>query len=134
MPGVTSGEMPGESFPLLFHQKLGRVREKRNMPPRSAPEVWTGAALAKMAEYGVDSLLRETGWSVASSRVSLFILLVFNFSIPIFFLFAFFYFTRRKLQTSFSQRQKKQSNPVVRGIYNELVLNIDLYPVLAFFG
>ena len=30
MPGV----MPGEYFPLVFNQKIVRVREKGNMPPR----------------------------------------------------------------------------------------------------
>ena len=34
MPGVIPGEMPGGYFPLLFPPKIGRLREKGNLPPR----------------------------------------------------------------------------------------------------
>ena len=34
MPGVITGEMTGEYFPLVFTQQFVRVREKANFPPR----------------------------------------------------------------------------------------------------
>ena len=50
----------------------------------AAAAAGAGVALGKMASSELDSMLRGTGFLVALSRASLLILLVFNFSIPVF--------------------------------------------------
>ena len=82
-----------------------------------------GLALAKTVESGVASFLRNMGGLVAS----LFISLVFYFSVPVFFPLTYVRLLRRKNSKTFSQKQNKESNLVGRGIYNEPVLYI-LYP------
>ena len=46
--------------------------------------VGEGAAPEKTVVFGVDSLFMEVGWFVALPQASLFILLVFYFSLPVF--------------------------------------------------
>ena len=65
------------------------------------------AATEKLAASGENSLLSETGWLFASSRVLLFISLVFNFSVPIFvFVNVFAFIEASTPNVSFSLKKK----------------------------
>ena len=74
----------------------------------AAVAVGAGVVPDKNSAYVVDSLLRETGQLVALLRVSSFILLVFYFSVPIFFPLTYLHLSRRQLQTYFLKKYLNQ--------------------------